>query len=144
MCLRMHACRVHLGACPGGTVLSYQSVPLNFPLEKHMSHAIQVSESLQETPSVFDIQFSRCRGLLYFIACRVLGGHEGAEDAVQNCFLTASRNPPRFEQENAFRGWLLRILIDEALILLYQRKGLELQSPPSTELGWMQPGMRQS
>jgi Sigma-70 region 2 len=75
-------------------------------------------------PVVFDDRFSRCRRLLYFMARRVLGDSEGAEEAeeaMQNCFLTASRNPPRFEHEGAFRRWLLRILIDEALLILRQK-----------------------
>jgi DNA-directed RNA polymerase specialized sigma24 family protein len=82
-----------------------------------------VSNHLQEDPTL-DARFSRCRRLLHFIACRVLGGTEGAEDSVQNCWLTASRNPPRFEHEGAFRSWLLRILIDEALVI--HRKNLHL------------------
>lgn len=68
----------------------------------------------QETSKVFDEWFSRCYGALHFIARRMLGGLEGSERAVQNCHLTASRNPPTFEQEGAFRSWLLRVLIDEA------------------------------
>ena len=70
-----------------------------------------------ETPehsAVFDQWFSRCHRLLHFTACRVLGGPDGADLAVRNCWLTASSDPPRFDREGAFRSWLLRILIDEA------------------------------
>jgi DNA-directed RNA polymerase specialized sigma24 family protein len=75
---------------------------------------------VQKTSGVFDEWFSRCRGHLHFIACRVLGASEGAELAVQYCWLTASHNPPTFDDEGAFRGWLLRVLIDEASAI---RKG---------------------
>ena len=34
---------------------------------------------------------------------------------MQNCWPAASRTPPRFESKAAFRSWLLRLLIDEAL-----------------------------
>jgi hypothetical protein len=67
---------------------------------------------------LFNDWFSRCRGALHFTACRVLGGPEGAELAVQKCWLRASRNPPTFDREGAFRSWLLRILIDEASTFL--------------------------
>jgi len=77
----------------------------------------------QENPVVFASRFSRCHRLLHFIACRVLGGPGHAKDAIENCWLTASRNPPRFEYEGAFRSWLVRVLIDEALAIL--RKGKE-------------------
>jgi len=71
----------------------------------------------RENPAVFASRFSRCHRLLHFIACRVLGGPEHAKDAIENCRLTASRNLPRFEYEGAFRSWLVRVLIDEALAI---------------------------
>ena len=76
----------------------------------------------QEHPAVFASRFSRCQRLLHFIACRVLGSPERAEDAIESCWLRASRDPPRFEYEGAFRSWLLRVLIDEALAILRQRQ----------------------
>jgi DNA-directed RNA polymerase specialized sigma24 family protein len=88
-----------------------------------------MSNHVQEDPKVFSARFSRCHGLLHFIACRVLGGTEGARDSVQTCWRKASRNPPKFEQEGAFRGWLLRIVIDEALAIRLTKK----QSSGDTE-----------
>jgi DNA-directed RNA polymerase specialized sigma24 family protein len=55
------------------------------------------------------------------LAYRILGTHEGAGNAVENCRIVASRNPPGFEYEGAFRSWVARILIDEALAILRQR-----------------------
>jgi DNA-directed RNA polymerase specialized sigma24 family protein len=77
-----------------------------------------VSNDSREDPVVFAARFSRCRHLLHFIACRVLGGPERAEDAIENCWRAASQNPPKFEYDGAFRSWLLRVLIDEALVIL--------------------------
>ena len=71
---------------------------------------------------VFDARFSRYRRLLHFIASRVLGSSESAEEVVDNCWLTASRKIPRFEYEGAFRRWLVRVLIDEALAIRRQRQ----------------------
>lgn len=71
-----------------------------------------------EGATSFDARFSRCFRLLHFLACRVLGGPELAHKAIEGCWLTASRNPPRFEYEGAFRSWLVRVLIDEALAIL--------------------------
>ena len=72
------------------------------------------------TTEVFNEWFSRCRRLLHFIACRVLGGSDRSGLAVHNCWLTASRNPPHFEHEGAFRSWLMRVQINEALTILRQ------------------------
>jgi hypothetical protein len=57
-----------------------------------------------------------------FLACRVLGSSEQAHEVVESCKVTASRNPPTFEYEGAFRSWLVRILIDEALAIVRQRE----------------------
>ena len=90
-----------------------------------MCEDIAISNRVQEHRTVFDARFSRCRGLLHFVAYRVLGSNEGAEDAVKSCWRSASRNPAKFEHEGAFRSWLLRILIDEALALLCKKKGID-------------------
>ena len=71
----------------------------------------------EEDAAVFHARFWRCHRVLHFLACRVLGGPEHADDAVENCWLTASQTPSRFENDGAFRGWLVRILIDEALAI---------------------------
>lgn len=84
---------------------------------------IRISQSIEKHPALFEQRFSRCRGLLYFVACGVLDCCEGGEDAVQNWRITASRNPSSFEHEGAFRSWLVRVLIDEALVILRRRSG---------------------
>src|SRR6516165_2522467 len=72
----------------------------------------------QKDPSIFAQRFSRSYRLLHLIACRVLGDEERAPLAIKNCWRSASRNPPYFEYEDAFRTWLVRVLIDEALVIL--------------------------
>jgi len=88
-----------------------------------MSEDKRFSEIQNET-SAPDTQLSRYRGLLYFVASRVLEDRQGAEEAVENCLLAAIRNPPTFDSEGAFRSWLIRILIDEALQILHQERSM--------------------
>jgi hypothetical protein len=83
-----------------------------------MTNGFSVANGLREDPAEFGARFSRCHRLLHFIACRVLGGPEQADEAIENCRRTASRNLRRFEYEGAFRSWLVSVLIDEALALL--------------------------
>ena len=73
---------------------------------------------LNQQRIIFDARFRRCYLMLHLIACRVLGGSERAEKAIGSCWRIASRHPQRFEHEGEFRSWLLRVLIDEALVLL--------------------------
>jgi hypothetical protein len=72
----------------------------------------------QGSLEALDVLFSRYRHVLSLVAYRVLGNHAEAEDAVQNCLRTVSDNVPKFEHEGAFRCWLVRVLIDEAVSIL--------------------------
>lgn len=91
--------------------------------ENHLKERNSFVKSQEEKSAIFFQRFLRSHGLLNFIACRVLGDEEKAPMAVQNCWRTASRNPPHFEYEGAFRSWLVRILIDEALAILRESHG---------------------
>ena len=92
---------------------------------------------LESDPKMFEDRFARCRRLLHFLAVRILGGEDEAEDAVRNCRAAASRNPPSFESEGACRSWLARILIDEACALLRRKQFSLLRSPQESSY---QPG----
>ena len=69
-----------------------------------------------------DTRLLRYRAVLSFLADRVLNNHLEAEDAVRNCLLTASSTVPQFESEGAFRSWLARVLLDEALVILHKKR----------------------
>jgi DNA-directed RNA polymerase specialized sigma24 family protein len=76
---------------------------------------------LDEDSALFNSRFWRCYRLLHFIACRILDDPEQAKRAVENCWHSASARAPHFEYEGAFRSWLVRVLIDEALLLLRKK-----------------------
>ena len=90
---------------------------LHFTVKVRVNENIPVRNYLQEDPVLFEKRLSRCSPLLHFLAGRILDSHEEVEEAVESCRATASRNPPRFEYEGAFRSWLVRVLIDEALAI---------------------------
>jgi DNA-directed RNA polymerase specialized sigma24 family protein len=72
-------------------------------------------------PKTLEDRLARCRHMLHFLAVRILSSEGEAEQAVRNSRAAASRNPPSFESEGAFRSWLARILIDEACALRRQK-----------------------
>ncbi len=72
----------------------------------------------------FDDLSSRYHHLLSVVAYRVLGNHVEAEQAVQKCLRAVSTNAPTFECEGAFRSWMVRLLIDEAVTILNQHQSL--------------------
>jgi DNA-directed RNA polymerase specialized sigma24 family protein len=93
-----------------------------------------VKNESKEDSAVFHARFSRSYRLLYFIACRILGDPERIETAIENCWWSASRNPPRFEYEGEFRSWLLRVLIDEAVAIC---RADRTESHPAESPGWI-------
>jgi DNA-directed RNA polymerase specialized sigma24 family protein len=92
---------------------------------------------LESDPKMFEDRFARYRRLLHLLAARILGSQDEAVDAVRNCRVAASRNPPSFESEGAFRGWLARVLIDEACALLRRKQFSLMRSPQESSY---QPG----
>jgi DNA-directed RNA polymerase specialized sigma24 family protein len=80
----------------------------------------------------FEARLAKSCDLLHIVAFRLLNSREQADEAVRNCLTSAARTLPSFESEGAFRSWLLRILIDEALQILRQQKA---SSTTSSEAG---------
>jgi hypothetical protein len=72
--------------------------------------------------AVFEDRFLRCTSVLHLVACRILGANEDAACAIANCRTIASQNPSDFSSEGAFRSWVVRILIDEALAIARHKK----------------------
>jgi len=86
---------------------------------------------LQERWTEFNARFSRCYGLLQFVARRILGSSAGAEGVIENCRVKASQSCPEFDQEGAFRSWLVRVLIDEALAVLRMNRAGNVKADES-------------
>ena len=61
----------------------------------------------------------------YRTALRILRNQHDAEDAVQRAFQRALVNLQRFREASSFSTWLTRIVINEALMLLRQRRAGE-------------------
>jgi RNA polymerase sigma-70 factor, ECF subfamily len=81
-----------------------------------------VSSALRGDEEALNELCSHYYGFLYFLACRVLGEREDSQDAVQNCLLRAVRNLQQFKNDGAFRSWLARILVNEAIDLLRKKR----------------------
>jgi RNA polymerase sigma-70 factor (ECF subfamily) len=64
-------------------------------------------------------QFSKA---MYNISIRIVNNSEEAEDVLQEAFLKAFQDMERFENENAFGGWLKRVVINCSIDLVRKRK----------------------
>lgn len=66
--------------------------------------------------------YNRHQRKVYRTAVRILRNQQDAEDAVQRAFQRALVNLQRFREDSTFSTWLTRIVINEALMLLRQRR----------------------
>lgn len=83
---------------------------------------------VEERSAQFNARFARYYRLLNFVASQVLGGAEGVEEAIERCRIKASQTRADSEQEGAFRSWLVRVLIDEALAIRAHGEEIDLLS----------------
>lgn len=90
-------------------------------LELKLHEAGTVWKGSAENRISFYVRAARYRDTLYFVAGRVLGNPERAAIAVENCLYSAARQVMAFDCEGAFRSWLVRLAIDEALTILHGR-----------------------
>jgi RNA polymerase sigma-70 factor, ECF subfamily len=72
----------------------------------------------------FEILVERHEQRIFFVARRITGTREDAEDVVQQTFQKAFTHICKFEERSSFSTWLTRISINEALMLLRKRRGL--------------------
>jgi len=91
-------------------------------MQPHVNDETLISTGLRGNEKALDTLFARHRRLLHSLAVRILRNHEEAEDAVQNCMVLAFHSLPKFENRGAFRTWLVRILINEAIMILRKKK----------------------
>jgi len=81
-----------------------------------------VAEARSGNGDAFGTLFERHRSKAYRIAFRILRNDHDAEDAVQRSFQRAFVNLSRFRLESSFSTWMTRIAINEALMMLRQRR----------------------
>ena len=73
----------------------------------------------------FEELYRRHQHRAYCTALRILRNQQDAEDAVQSAFQRALVKLHLFREDSAFSTWLTRIVINEALMLLRQRRTRE-------------------
>ena len=69
--------------------------------------------------------YKRYQFRTYCAALRILRNRQDAEDAVQRAFQRAFVNLEGFREDSTFATWLTRIVINEALMMLRQRRTRE-------------------
>jgi len=91
-------------------------------LEMQLEEGVTVSEGpTKDRMMPLRVRAARYSRLLHFVAERVLGNPNKAAIAVDNCLYGAAQHVTASDCEGAFRSWLVRLLIEEALMILHGR-----------------------
>lgn len=64
----------------------------------------------------------RYQGKIYAIAYNMTGNNEDAKDLVQDVFVKAFRNLPRFKGDSSFYTWIYRIAVNYTINFLKKRR----------------------
>ncbi len=89
--------------------------------------------------AAFERLFERHRTMVYRFAYQMVPRRDDAEDLVQEAFVRAYQNLPRYRDEAKFTTWLLRIVMNlctDQARMSNRRQALE-QQEASGALGWM-------
>jgi RNA polymerase sigma-70 factor (ECF subfamily) len=81
-----------------------------------------VTEAKSGRTSAFGVLYERHHSKIYRTAFRILRNRQDAEDAVQRSFQRGFMCLTRFREDSSFSTWITRIAINEALMLLRQRR----------------------
>jgi RNA polymerase sigma factor (sigma-70 family) len=81
-----------------------------------------VAQAKSRRSSAFGKLYELHRVSIYHAAFRILRNRQDAEDAVQRSFQRAFTNLCRFREDSTFSTWVTRIAINDALMLLRQRR----------------------
>jgi RNA polymerase sigma factor (sigma-70 family) len=81
-----------------------------------------VRQAKSGSSTAFGELYDRHRLRIYRTAFRILRNRQDAEDAVQRSFQRAFTNLCRFREDSTFSTWVTRIAINDALMLLRQRR----------------------
>ncbi len=87
-----------------------------------------VARAKEGHATAFGELYERHRLRIYRTAYQILRNSEDAEDSTQRSFQRAFTNLSRFREDSAFATWVTRIAINEALMLLRQRRSNPLLS----------------
>jgi RNA polymerase sigma-70 factor, ECF subfamily len=82
-----------------------------------------LSEAREGNPGAWNELYGRYQKRILRLAVRITRNHEDAEDVAQMAFQKAFTHLDSFKGGSMFATWLTRIAINEALMVIRQRKG---------------------
>lgn len=98
------------------------------PMSETSPRAIEPTESALVTAAkagdydAFEQLVNRYERKIYRLGLNITGNAEDAEDVLQETFLKAFENLPKFREDSRFYTWIVRIGVNQALMKLRKRR----------------------
>ena len=112
---------------------NFLTVPVYF--SQDAEDAAQVARSLGGDTAAFGVLVERYQRILYTVAFRMLGNQDDARDAIQTAFVRAYERLATFNPEHRFFSWMYRIVMNECLNLIRDRRPEEVLTPALAAVG---------
>jgi RNA polymerase sigma-70 factor (ECF subfamily) len=112
---------------------NFLTVPVYF--SQDAEDAALVARSLGGDTAAFGALVERYQRILYTVAFRMLGNQDDARDAIQTAFVRAYERLATFNPEHRFFSWMYRIVMNECLNLIRDRRPEEVLTPALAAVG---------
>jgi RNA polymerase sigma-70 factor, ECF subfamily len=78
------------------------------------------------SPAAIELLVSRYESRIFRLARNITGNHEDAEEVIQDAFVKAFHNLATFRGDSRFYTWLVRIVVNQALMKIRSRRFKEV------------------
>jgi RNA polymerase sigma-70 factor (ECF subfamily) len=112
---------------------NFLTVPVYF--SQDAEDAALVARSVKGDAAAFEVLVERYQRVLYTVAFRMLGNPDDARDALQTSFVKAYERLATFDPERRFFSWMYRIVMNECLNLIRDRRPEETLTPALAAVG---------
>jgi RNA polymerase sigma-70 factor, ECF subfamily len=92
------------------------------PRTAEQSESALVTAAKAGNYDAFEQLVNRYEHKIYRLGLNITGNPEDAEDVLQEAFLKAFENLPRFREDSRFYTWIVRIAVNQALMKLRKRR----------------------
>jgi RNA polymerase sigma-70 factor, ECF subfamily len=104
---------------PGGLFVTMSEAA---PQTVEQTEAALVTAAKAGQYDAFESLVNRYEHKIYRLGLNITGNPEDAEDVLQETFLKAFENLPRFREDSRFYTWIVRIAVNQALMKLRKRR----------------------
>jgi len=105
------------------TVKSVRRRQSDLPLNEEQDLLVQARKG---SPTAIELLVSRYESRIFRLARNITGNHEDAEEVIQNAFVKAFQNLATFRGDSGFYTWLVRIVVNQALMKIRGRRFREV------------------